>query len=82
MVKKNIGHAWFNGRAQIGIVMCLVDGLPKAYISTILGLDEAADIQHISEWGSKFPIPEAASVIKKCGEITDFEAWKEARLVT
>lgn len=80
MEKKNLGHAWLGG--QIGIVMCLVEGLPKAYIGTVLGLDEESDIKLVLDWGITFPIPEAASVIKKHGEITDMETWKEAGLVT
>ena len=80
--KKYLGHVWFNGRAQIGIVICSIGGELYSYISTISGVDEAADVQHISEWGSKFPITEAASLIKKHGTITDQKAWEEACLST
>ena len=80
MVKKYLGHVWFNGRAQIGIVLCLIGDELKAYISTISGVDEAADVQHISEWGSKFPIAEAVTLISEHGTITDAESWKKAGL--
>jgi len=79
--KKNLGHVWFTGRAEIGVVLCLIDGVPKAYISTILGLDEDEDIKHITDWGSKFPIAEAASLIKKNGTIVDQEVWDNTSFI-
>lgn len=82
MEKKHIGYAWFGGHSEIGIVMCIVDGKPKAYMSAIVGLDIEDDIKLVMDWGSKFPIPEAASLIKKIGTISDPEAWKEAGLST
>ena len=78
--KKYLGHVWFNGRSQIGIIICLIGDEVKAYIGTVSGVDEAADIQHISEWGSKFPIPEAMCLIEKHGTVTDPEEWEKAAI--
>lgn len=75
---KAIGHAWFNGRSQIGIVLAVdtITGKHKSWIHTYVGLDEEDDIKHIMEYGSKFPVKEAQTLIASHGTITDREAWK------
>lgn len=79
MASKPIGHVWFNGRSNIGIVLGVdeYNNEPKAFITTAVGMDEQDDIQHIMEWGSKFPVLEACSLIDECGTITDRKAWDE-----
>ena len=78
-MSRAIGHVWFNGRSNIGIVLAIdeFNNKPKAWISTYVGMDEDDDIQHIMEWGTKFPIEEAQSLIQKSGMITDRKAWDD-----
>jgi hypothetical protein len=78
-MSKPIAHVWFNGRSNIGIVLALdeFNNEPKAWITTAVGMDEDDDIQHIMEWGSKFPVEEARSLIQKHGMIIDRKAWQE-----
>ena len=79
MASKPIGHVWFNGRSNIGIVLAIdeFNNEPKAWISTYVGMDEDDDIQHIMGWGTKFPAEEAQSLILKFGTITNKKAWDE-----
>lgn len=79
MASKPIGHVWFNGRSNIGIVLAIDEhnNEPKAFITTAVGMDEHDDIQHIMDWGSKFPILEASTLIVEFGTITDRKAWDE-----
>lgn len=79
MASKPIGHVWFNGRSNIGIVLAVdeLNNEPKAFITTAVGMDEQDDIQHILDWGSKFPILEAATLIDELGTVTDRKAWDE-----
>jgi len=69
MSSKHIGHVWFNGRSNIGIVLGHdpIQNKLKAWITTVVGMDEEDDIQHIMEWGSKFPVQEAITLIRKHG---------------
>lgn len=64
-----IGHVWFNGRSNVGIVLGYnaVENKLKAWITTAVGMDEDDDIQHIMDWGSSFPIEEAKTLIEKHG---------------
>lgn len=79
MASKAIGHVWFNGRSNIGIVLAVdeLNNEPKAYITTAVGMDEDDDIQHIMDRGSKFPVLEASTLIGECGTVTDRKAWDE-----
>lgn len=64
-----IGHVWFNGRSNVGIVLGYnaVENKLKAWITTAVGMDEDDDIKHIMEWGSAFPVEEAKTLIEKHG---------------
>jgi hypothetical protein len=77
MASKAIGHVWFNGRSQIGIVMTYDDitKKAKAYIHTYVGLDDEDDIRHIMDYGTKFPVTEARALIEGWGTITDAGQW-------
>lgn len=79
MASKAIGHVWFNGRSNIGIVLAVdeLNNEPKAFITTAVGMDQDDDIQHIKDWGSKFPVAEASTLIMEYGTITDRKAWEE-----
>lgn len=79
MASKPIGHVWFNGRSNIGIVLAVdeLNNEPKAFITTAVGMDEQDDIQHILDWGSKFPVLEAATLIDELGTVTDRKSWDE-----
>lgn len=49
---------WFcAGHGNVGIIKCHddFDGT-RYYIGQCSGLDEAGDIEHIKNWGSKFPL--------------------------
>lgn len=66
--KTIIGSAWFTGQSTIGIVETVNEtGDHKAYIGSASGYDEAIDIIHIAEFGTKFPLKEARSIIKSTG---------------
>lgn len=67
--KNIIGYMWL-GAGDIGIVI-VEPGIgqtePKAYIKSIEGLDMESDIIRISQYGSKFPIEEALTLLDKIG---------------
>jgi len=76
MVK--VGHVWFTAQRTVGIVLVMTNDETtiKAYIAAVGGLDEEDDIQYIREWGAKFPVLEAANLIRKHGERTcSDEVW-------
>ena len=77
MASKHVGHAWFTGRSQIAVVLCVdaVTKKQKAYIHTVVGMDEEDDIQHVMEYGMKFPVEAAALVIDQQGTWTDKPLW-------
>lgn len=52
-----LDRMWFNGRGLVGIVLIRTDvGTLKAYIGTgQSGNDEMEDINHIKNWGTRFP---------------------------
>lgn len=77
MSSKAIGHVWFNGRSNIGIVMAHdpITDKPKAWITSAVGMDLEDDINHIMAWGSKFPVAEACTLIMNHGTVTDRETW-------
>jgi len=65
---KLLGYAWFTSNNTIGIVLCesKYDG-KKAYIKSVDGNDMDSDLKSIMDYGAKFPVEEAESVIKKIG---------------
>jgi len=67
-----LGHMWFNGLTDIGIVLTYdaITDKCKAWIGNSQGFSEEADTTHIARIGTKFPIQEAASLIQKYGTIT------------
>lgn len=79
MASKYVGHVWFSGRSQIGIVLCFdeITQKPKAYINTFVGLDEEDDIKHIMEQGSKFPVLEATTIIGEHGEVKEEDIYNK-----
>lgn len=79
MASKYIGHVWFNGRSQIGIVLCFDEIIqrPKAYIHTIVGMDEEDDIKHIMEYGMKFPVLEATTIIGEHGTVREEDTYNK-----
>lgn len=68
-----IGTAWFTGRECIGIVLVYdtITKKPKAWIKKAYGYDIESDIQIIRKYGTKFPVEEAVSLVKKIGEILE-----------
>lgn len=79
MASKHIGHIWFTGRSQIGIVLCFdeITEKPKAYIHTFVGMDEEDDIKHIKEHGMKFPVLEATTIIGERGTVVDIDIYNK-----
>ena len=77
MVNKVIGYVWFTGRSNIGIIVVGNSDLDiqKAYISTVSGIDQNNDLNYIKDFGTRFPITEARSLIEKNGFISDRKAW-------
>lgn len=59
---------WFCGQATVGIVRVNdpLEGI-KYYIGTGKGMNEAADKQHIADWGDYFP-KHAGDVLFKVDE--------------
>jgi hypothetical protein len=79
MASKHVGHVWFNGRSQIGIVLCFdeITQKPKAYINTFVGMDEEDDVKHIQEYGMKFPVLEATTIIGEHGTVKEEELYNK-----
>lgn len=79
MAIKHVGHAWFSGRSLIGIVLCFdeITQKPKAYINTVVGIDEEDDIKHIMEQGMKFPVFEATTVVGGQGIVKDEDLYNK-----
>lgn len=74
---RHLGAVWFNGRKNIGIVLVQnPEGELKSYIHSVIGIDEEDDCEEIAEWGSKFPVHIAISLIKEYGntKVTN-EEW-------
>ncbi len=74
-----LGHMWFCGLTDIGIVLTYdeVTDKCKAWIGNCQGYSEEADVTRIARIGVKFPIQEAAAVIQKYGTVTGHELIKE-----
>jgi len=66
-----LGWVWFTSRATVGIVVCKNEVEEKAYIAGVSGHNENADINDIMNWGAKFPLEEAISLINRSG------TWKK-----
>lgn len=77
MSSKAIGVVWFSGRSTIGIAIGFdeEEQKSKAWIASVHGENEDADIQQILDWGSKFPLAEASMLVLKLGKILDTELW-------
>ena len=69
MESKCVGYVWFSGRSSIGIVISfnLTTHKQQAFIHAVSGEDEQLDIKTIMDWGTKFPMQEAESLINKFG---------------
>ena len=66
--KTIIGSAWFTGQSTIGIVETVNEtGDHKAYVGSVGGYNKTIDVIHIAEFGTKFPLKEARSIIKSTG---------------
>lgn len=65
-----LGRVWFTGREQIGIALIedVITGEAKAYIRPTLGINEEDDFISIMEYGTKFPVKEAISIIRSRGQ--------------
>lgn len=76
------GIVWFNGRANIGIVLGYdpVEQKAKAWITTVPGFDQEDDIIHIMQWGSKFPIKQAVELIKDFGTVLSQKLFDEVEM--
>lgn len=73
MELKKLGYAWFTGSSCICIAYKEDVYGKYAYIATVNGFDEESDLKRTLEYGSKFPIEEAESVINKFG------TWKNLK---
>lgn len=84
MSSKAIGVVWFTGRSTIGVVMGYDEETKqeKAWIHDILGENREDDIQRIMDWGTRFPLAEACSLIMKFGDILDPELWNKVHYPT
>lgn len=80
-MKHIIGHAWFTGKNTIGIIVIFSTeyGEFKSYIGNGIGKDEEEDLQEIANYGSKFPLKEALSIIKEKGNINDAPLFAKAQ---
>lgn len=78
-MKHIVGVAWFSSRATVGIVIYTNQmGTHKAVIGVANSEDEDVDILSIASFGAKFPLKEALSLIKDCGEIKDSKSYASA----
>ena len=66
-----VGHVWFSGRSNIGVVLGydIVTNELMAWIHTVTGQSEEEDARDIMQWGTKFPVQEAKSLIEKFGQM-------------
>lgn len=68
-MSKRIGHVYFTSTSTIGIVLMHdeIEKKLKAYIKSLPGYGEEADLKAAEEYGAKFPVEEAISLINKFG---------------
>lgn len=78
-MSKPIGYVWYSARSTVGIVLGYnqTEKELRAWIASILGLNEQDDIQFIMDHGAKFPVIEAQRLIMKSGTICDLKTWVE-----
>ncbi len=71
-----IGVVWFNSSTAVGIVIVddkmEFDG-ERAFIKNVVGQDEKTDIINVADWGARFPIKEAISLVKNHGKEINVE---------
>ena len=78
-MKKIIAYRWHTGRASIGIVVYQTNfGNFKSVMTSVPGLNEETDLQHIADYGSAIPEQMAiASIGSGLGKIEDIVLWNE-----
>lgn len=62
-----VGHVWYGGTICIMVYHDEYDGL-QAYIKNTSGQDEPTDLMATANYGNKFPLEDAISVITKHGK--------------
>ena len=73
-----LGYAWFSAKSTIGIVLIKDETTEelKSYIASVQGDSEIEDLVYTHEWGAKFPVKEAISIITKSGtQLIDAITW-------
>ena len=78
-MKHIIGYAWFTSRQTVGIVVYRNQvGSFKSVIGVARDMSEETDASDIADYGAKFPLKEALSLIKENGAIKDFQTFESA----
>jgi len=80
-MSKVLGVVWFTSTKTVGIVlMVTTEGRPKAYIGHGEGNSEMIDtLRIILDWGAKFPVKEAVSLIERFGSIEQPVVFQEVK---
>lgn len=68
-----LGWVWFTSRSTVGIVLCKNEVEEKAYIMGVPGHDEQSDLKQIMDWGAKFPVDVAKTLISRFGTLKNQE---------
>lgn len=70
---ETIDFTWFNNtRGSIGVVLAKNEYGQKAYISSIVGINEEQDIKLVKEWGSSLSLQQAKGFF---GDLVDEERY-------
>lgn len=66
-----VGYVWYTSIETVGIALTYdtIERKMKGRILPVSGLDEQMDLKTVLEWGARFPVIEAMSLIKKHGTL-------------